>query len=451
MKLIIILLFLLPLFSSVAIPPSTFLPLQKNPKAPYNSFIVISSRKIDSTIIIHAVNKNSKKYEYDFKSDKAYRENPKYKNFVFSEFYKEESNKLFEEITVTIDLQTQKELRIAIRNANKDRFEIPEQQPFVFESSSSKKIGDFENADYHVEIQNDPLAIKITRIETAETVFDTSVGDLILSDKYLEINSELPSEYIFGLGERTAGLKLKIPGKYTIWNQDLPGKMNVNTYGLHPVYLAKEKSGFYNMVFFRNGNAMDIELNNINSKEKITYKTIGGILDFKIFLGDSHPENVVKMYHKYLGGYAIQPFWAFGFHQSRWGYSNSSILKEVVDKFEKNQLPLDAIWMDIDYMIEKRDFTIDENRYDLHFLNYELKEKNKKLVLILDPGIATVPKHQNKNIYKNEDSFKPFYEGKNMNVFLKGGKHEFSAQVIDKIIKMQINFFFNLLGLAWRS
>ena len=429
---LIILFFLLPFLTPVRIPAQAFLPLQTKPSPPLdNSFIVVSSQKIDSTIIIQAINKNQK--NYDLKKDETDPENvnndPKNENSHFSEFYKDESNKLFKKIIVSIDLQTQTELRIAIRDANKERFEIPEQQPFVFESINSKKIGEFENTDYHVEIQNVPLAIKVTRIETAETIFDTSIGDLILSDKYLEINSELPSEYIFGLGERTAALKLNIPGKYTIWNQDLPGKMNINTYGLHPVYLVKEKSGFYNMVFFRNGNAMDIELNNTNGKEKITYKTIGGILDFKIFLGDSHPENVVKMYHKYIGGYTIQPFWAFGFHQSRWGYSNSSILEEVINKFEEHKLPLDGIWMDIDYMIEKRDFTIDEHRYNLTFLNDELKRKNKKLVLILDPGIAAVPKNDILGLMKGEESFKPFFEGRHMNIFLKGEKNEFAAQI----------------------
>ena len=33
--------------------------------------------------------------------------------------------------------------------------------------------------------------------------------------------------------------------------------------------------------------------------------------------------------------------------------------------YESNNLPLDTIWSDIDYMIDYEDFTIDENRFPL--------------------------------------------------------------------------------------
>lgn len=39
---------------------------------------------------------------------------------------------------------------------------------------------------------------------------------------------------------------------------------------------------------------------------------IGGNIDFRFFLGDSNPETAVKMYHRYVNGYTLHPFWAQG-------------------------------------------------------------------------------------------------------------------------------------------
>jgi len=37
---------------------------------------------------------------------------------------------------------------------------------------------------------------------------------------------------------------------------------------------------------------------------------MAGIIEFKLFLGDNHPDNAIKMYHTYINGFALHPFWA---------------------------------------------------------------------------------------------------------------------------------------------
>jgi len=57
------------------------------------------------------------------------------------------------------------------------------------------------------------------------------------------------------------------------------------------------------------------------------------------------------------------PYWAFGYHQSRWGYDSIEKLNYVYNNFTQKGLPFDAIWLDIDYMKDGENFVVDWKRY----------------------------------------------------------------------------------------
>lgn len=97
---------------------------------------------------------------------------------------------------------------------------------------------------------------------------------------------------------------------------------------------------------------MDYIKATVDNKHYITFKTIGGILDFRFFLGEQSPETTVEKLNLYSGRAAIPPFWGFGFHQCKYGYKDITYLEDVVSNYEKYGLPLDTIWTDIDYMID---------------------------------------------------------------------------------------------------
>lgn len=90
---------------------------------------------------------------------------------------------------------------------------------------------------------------------------------------------------------------------------------------------------------------------------------MGGIVDIKFFFGGSDPRKVIDKYHRYVNGWALHPFWSSGWHQSRWGYNSSSLLLEVVSNYTKYQLPLDVMWSDLDYMKDRKDFSLDTDYF----------------------------------------------------------------------------------------
>lgn len=62
-------------------------------------------------------------------------------------------------------------------------------------------------------------------------------------------------------------------------------------------------------VFLLNANGMDILLRS----RTLTYKIIGGVLDFYIFTGPT-PADVVYQYYEVIGNPLMIPYWSLGFH-----------------------------------------------------------------------------------------------------------------------------------------
>jgi len=129
---------------------------------------------------------------------------------------------------------------------------------------------------------------------------------------------------------------------------------------------------------------------------------------------------VVKLLHRATGTAPMPPLWALGFHQCRWSYFPSSRVVEVVDGFRERGLPLDVMWMDIDYMRGFRSFTVDEHGFgDARGLSRALHQREAKGIWMLDPGI------------KAEPGWDVFDEGEELNAWVRSadGKAAFQGDV----------------------
>ncbi|XP_023773673.1 sucrase-isomaltase, intestinal-like, partial [Cyanistes caeruleus] len=121
----------------------------------------------------------------------------------------------------------------------------------------------------------------------------------------------------------------------------------------------------------------------------VTYRTIGGILDFYIFLGDT-PEQVVQEYLQLVGLPALPAYWNLGFQLSRYGYASLDEVKEIVERNRAVNLPYDAQVIDIEYMEKRKDFTYDKVKFkELPEFAAYLHDYGQKYIIILDPAIST--------------------------------------------------------------
>lgn len=100
------------------------------------------------------------------------------------------------------------------------------------------------------------------------------------------------------------------------------------------------------------------------------------------------PKDIVKQFRRLIGRSYIPPKWAFGYQQSRWGYLCEEDIRTVVRGHHGQGVPLDAVYLDIDYMEDYKDFTVDEKKFP-QFESFvgEMKEQDVHLVPIIDAGV----------------------------------------------------------------
>lgn len=79
-----------------------------------------------------------------------------------------------------------------------------------------------------------------------------------------------------------------------------------------------------------------------------------------IMMGNT-PDAVITKYNTLIGNPVLIPQWSLGWHQCRYGYRSTDVLKSVLAGYRNNSIPLDVLWSDIDYMKDYRNFIYDSD------------------------------------------------------------------------------------------
>lgn len=103
--------------------------------------------------------------------------------------------------------------------------------------------------------------------------------------------------------------------------------------------------------------------------------------------------DIVHQFRIMIGKSYVPPVWSLGYMQSRWGYGSEVDLERVYSKYKEAGIPLDAIFLDIDYMDEFRDFSIKKDNFkDFAQTVSSFKKRNIHIVPIIDAGIKVEDK-----------------------------------------------------------
>ena len=213
------------------------------------------------------------------------------------------------------------------------------------------------------------------------------------------------TDVIYGLGEANRGINKR--GYIYVSNcSDDPNhtENKQSLYGAHNFIII---SGEKNIgMFFDYPSKLTFDIG-YTRQDTLTVSCERADLYVYVIDGDS-AYDVAKQFRKIIGRSYIPPKFAFGFGQSRWGYQNEKDIDTVVSGYRDNQIPIDMVYMDIDYMQDYKDFTVNEERFP-NFPEYvqKMKEKNIHLIPIIDAGV------------KIEDGYDIYEEGVEKGYFCK--------------------------------
>jgi len=219
----------------------------------------------------------------------------------------------------------------------------------------------------------------------------------------------------FGLGEKTFG-RLELKGlRSKFWNTDVWADFHFAQWLEHPAdpyylsvpYVIVRVGQEYVGLLLENPCAPWIETGartTIPTKyvepEPLILGSEDGPASLWILYGPTLPELTCKL-QKLVGVTPLPPIWALGYHQSRWGYGSGADLLRLDREFTRHEIPVDGLWLDIDYMDGYRVFTYDDKRFPkgpaaavaaVEANGRVVVEANGRVVVpIIDPGVKREP------------------------------------------------------------
>jgi alpha-glucosidase len=269
----------------------------------------------------------------------------------------------------------------------KTAWDVP--QWTVREESSGLLIA---TPEVEVFVQRSPLLVEFRDAATHRPVnrdhrpmMHDSISGAVAAAKVLGFD-----EHFYGLGEKAARLD-KRRGQFTMWNSDTPAyKEDTDPiYQDIPFYLGWQPGGVYG-IFFDNSYRTHFDFGG-ESPEYAAFVAEGGEMNYYFFWGPAM-KKIVGRYADLTGHLPMPPKWALGNQQSRWSYFPDKVAEEVVRRYRAEDLPLDVLHLDIDYMNEYRVFTWSPHGYpDPSAFTAALRKQGVKVVVIVDPGVKYQP------------------------------------------------------------
>lgn len=226
----------------------------------------------------------------------------------------------------------------------------------------------------------DAVTVEIALSE-GEVEYGTITEEQGFSYEYVMSEKDI----VYGLGENVRGIN-KRGFEYISFCTDDPRhhEDKKSLYGAHNFLIVDGKETFGIFIDYPSELKFDIGYTR-SDLLWITCKKAD--LDFYVITGES-AYDIAKQFRGIIGRSYIPPKFAFGYGQSRWGYATKEDFRKVVREHREAKIPLDMVYMDIDYMQDFKDFTVSEDEMqDFPDFVKEMKDQHIHLIPIIDAGV----------------------------------------------------------------
>ena len=193
-------------------------------------------------------------------------------------------------------------------------------------------------------------------------------------------------ELIYGLGETVRGIN-KRGHIYRSWNSDefSHHEDKQSLYASHNLLIFSGEGKPFG-VFFDDPGEVIFDLG-YTGADTAAITSVNG--DLRLYLIEEDSLNaIVRSFRQAIGQCYLPPKWAFGYIQSRWGYAADGEVRTIVNEHRSRHIPLDGVCLDIDYMVDYKDFSWNKEAFpDLRQLSADMKQEHIRLIPIIDAGV----------------------------------------------------------------
>ena len=270
----------------------------------------------------------------------------------------------------------------------------------VTPESDASSVG-FRTAKLHIVVHKDPLGLTVTDLQGHVIADQFPERPIEYHGSSFRVCFKSPAdEHYFGLGDKPGPLDRR-DHAFTDWNTDAFGWQE----STDPIY----KSIPY-FITFHQGVSAGIFLDNTwrasfdfnkEYRDAFSFGSEGGPLDYYILYGPE-PKAVVESWAWLVGKTPLPPVWSLGYQQSRYSYFPEAEVRRIASRLRSERIPTDVIWLDIDYQLKNRPFTVDPEKFP-HFdqMIKDFKAEHIHTVVITDLHVADLP----------NAGYKPYDEG----------------------------------------
>ena len=193
------------------------------------------------------------------------------------------------------------------------------------------------------------------------------------------------STRVYGTGERAGSLNLR--GRaFDLYNtqqygyHEAPPQMKVN------VPLAVTSGGYGLYVDTTWPTRLDIGAASSNT---FSVDVEGGALTYYLMAGSDVPAQL-EQYTALTGRQPMPPKWSLGYIQSKYGYRTEADARAVVDELRANDIPIDALILDLYWFEHMGDLRWNRERFPEPFqMMRDLREDGVETIAITEPFLVT--------------------------------------------------------------
>jgi len=264
---------------------------------------------------------------------------------------------------------------------------------------SDENIATATESDQAINIDSDGIDV-IIRKNPFQVQFSRD-GSPIIAEKSGYVLDSLETiefsitgeEALYGAGSRALGMDRR-GYRLPLYNRAQYGYSNYSEQLNYSIPIVLSSNQY--LLHFDNAPIGFLDLDS-QGNNTIKYETISGRKTYQLVVGDDWLD-IMDNYTQLTGRHAMLPRWALGNFSSRFGYRTQEEVLETVSKFKEDEIPVDAVIIDLFWFGKEIQYTLGNFEFDTDSfpdpdrMIRELRDQDVETILITEPFVLKTSK-----------------------------------------------------------